>query len=172
MSKSFRSGGFTLIEIIVGIVVLAIALVLITSIIVPTARQSVTPVYQMRAAELGQAMLNEILSMSFDQNSQRDGSRERCGKPDGSNPCTPENEFGPDAGETSRATFNDVDDYHDLDENPGQPYQGFSVAVEVCYSNAAGFCSGGTPTQFKRILATVTTPEGQAFEFSAIRGNF
>src|SRR5690554_2386339 len=70
--------GFTLIEIIVGLSVIAIALVLITSIIVPAARQSVSPIYQVRAAELGASVMNEIMSKSFDQENDRQGVHQRC----------------------------------------------------------------------------------------------
>lgn len=180
MYKLSAQRGFTLVEIIVGIVVLAIALTLITSIILPAARQSVTPVYQVRAAELGQATLNEILSKSFDEQSDRQGGQLRCGEPDSNgdaNPCTDSADFGPDGEDRDR--FDDVDDYHLLsaiETALGEPlaarYPNFSLLVDVCYSDAAGTCGALSAPQFKRILVQVTTPDGQEFDFSAIRGNF
>ncbi|WP_427980905.1 type IV pilus modification PilV family protein, partial [Agarivorans sp.] len=67
------AAGFTLIELIVGIVVMAIALVVISSFLVPQARRSIEPVYQFRAAELGSSLMNEILSKSFDEQSDHTG---------------------------------------------------------------------------------------------------
>ncbi|MGX5913132.1 type IV pilus modification PilV family protein [Aliidiomarina sp. Khilg15.8] len=180
MSKVSSQRGFTLVEIIVGIVVLAIALTLITSIILPAARQSVTPVYQVRAAELGQSMLNEVLSRSFDEQSDRQGGQLRCGEQDddgNENPCTASANFGPDGEDRDR--FDDVDDYHllaDIETALGDPlaarYPNFSLLIEVCYSDAQGNCGVQAEPQFKRILVRVTTPEGQNLDFSAIRGNF
>lgn len=170
--------GFTLIEIIMGIVVLAIALLLITSILLPAARQSVTPVYQVRAAGLGQSLLNEIMGKSFDQASDRRGGRQRCQINDEPR-CTGPSELGPDNTET-RERFNDVDDYHELNgsvesalgDDLSELYPGFSVQVNVCYSDAQARECLNEITPFKWIRVTVFTPDNQAFDFSALRGNF
>ncbi|MCC5879195.1 MAG: type II secretion system protein [Idiomarina sp.] len=171
-----RAAGFTLIEIIVGIVVLGVALTLITSLIVPAARQSVSPVYQVRAAELGQTMLNEIISKSFDQQSDRQGGRLRC-DPISAQDCTAWNALGPDTGE-QRENFNDVDDFDGLNqiqsalgEDLSARYPGYELAISVCYATPEGQCVDAQQA-YKRILVVVTTPEGQRFDFSAIRGNF
>jgi MSHA pilin protein MshD len=180
MYKLSSQRGFTLVEIIVGIVVLAIALTLITSIILPAARQSVTPVYQVRAAELGQSMINEILSRSFDEQSDRQGGQLRCGEPNKNGnitPCTDSANFGPDG--EARERFDDVDDYHllaSIETALGEPlaerYTNFSLQVDVCYSDAQGNCSNPAQPEFKRVRVRVTTPEGQDLDFSAVRGNF
>ncbi|RUO26674.1 pili assembly chaperone [Aliidiomarina minuta] len=170
--------GFTLIEIIMGIVVLAIALLLITSVLLPAARQSITPVYQVRAAELGQSLLNEIMAKSFDQASDRRGGRQRC-KADQEPLCTAPDQLGPDNTET-RDRFNDVDDYHGLSgsvesalgEDLSDLYPGFSVQINVCYSDANASQCLNEITLFKRVQITVFTPDNQPFEFSALRGNF
>lgn len=178
--------GFTLIEIVVGIVVLAIALTLITSLIVPAARQSVSPVYQVRATELGQAMLNEITGRSFDENSDRRGGRIRCGEQ--GIECTPQVEFCPEQSQ-ARERFNDVDDYHCLSNSPGTTgdcfselrnalgeviaarYPNYLYAISVCYSTPQGSCTGSI-SPIKKITVTVTTPENQDLAFSSLRGNF
>lgn len=88
--------GFTLIEIIVGIVVLAIALVVITGALGPLYKRSADPWHQVRAAELGHSLLNEIMARSFDENSDRAGSEFRCNadptEEPGAAPCS--DEFG------------------------------------------------------------------------------
>ena len=66
--------GVTLIELIAGIVVLAISLTLITSVLGPLSIKSADPWHQVRAAELGHSLMNEILGKSFDEHSNRSGS--------------------------------------------------------------------------------------------------
>lgn len=114
-SLNARSG-FTLIEFIVGIVLLAVALTGILGLLVNQAPKAVDPVQQVRAAQLAQRILNEVLQKSFDAQSDHNGGRFRCGETAG-NPavpypaCTDSAGYGPDAGEMRPYQFNDVDDY-------------------------------------------------------------
>ena len=108
--------GFTLIEFIVGIVLLAVALTGILGLLVNQAPQAVDPVQQVRAAQLAQRILSEALQKSFDERSDHNGGRFRCGETAGTPPvtypaCTNTASYGPDSGETRPYQFNDVDDY-------------------------------------------------------------
>ncbi len=175
--------GFTLIEIIVGIVTLGISIVLLSVIIFPQAQRSAEPILQSRAATLGQAILDEIMSKSFDENSDRSGGAERCGET-GATSCTLEVDFGPDGAGETRDRFNDVDDYDGLNDTTSPledalgdeiaaRYSGFGYAISVCYSDSSGEClNTGAISLFKRVEVTVTTSLGQDFQFSAIRGNY
>ncbi|MCE2572124.1 type IV pilus modification PilV family protein [Motilimonas eburnea] len=141
LKRNWRQMGFTLVELVVGIVVMAVAFTIITTMLVTQSRDSIDPLHQMRAAELGQSVLNEIVSRSYDQHSDHNGGVYRCGEiwwqgeanqsgsswfDQGSqswllwdtNPsavavsCA--SALGPDAGEVrggGENTFNDVDDY-------------------------------------------------------------
>ena len=61
MPASYRRlSGFTLIELVTGIVLFAVAMTLIVGVILPMTRKQAQPIYQVRAAELGQAMLQEV----------------------------------------------------------------------------------------------------------------
>ncbi len=51
-----KTGGFTLVESIVGIVVLAISFSVLTALIYPIAEQSAEQLHQVKAAELGQSV--------------------------------------------------------------------------------------------------------------------
>ena len=62
-----RNRGVTLIELIIGIVVLAISLSIITAVLGPLYIKSADPWHQVRAAELGQGLMNEILGKAFDK---------------------------------------------------------------------------------------------------------
>lgn len=108
--------GFTLIEFIVGIVLLAVALTGILGLLVNQAPKAVDPVQQVRAAQLAQRILSEVLQKSFDERSDHNGGRFRCGETAGTPAvtypaCTDSASYGPDSGETRPYQFNDVDDY-------------------------------------------------------------
>ncbi len=75
-----RQLGFTLVELVVGIVVMAVAFTIITTMLVTQSRDSIDPLHQMRAAELGQSLLSEITSRAYDQHSDHNGSVYRCGE--------------------------------------------------------------------------------------------
>ncbi|RJG49981.1 type IV pilus modification PilV family protein [Motilimonas pumila] len=72
--------GFTLVELVVGIVVMAVAFTIITTMLVTQSRDSIDPLHQMRAAELAQSVLNEIVGRSYDENSDHNGGVYRCGE--------------------------------------------------------------------------------------------
>lgn len=167
-----RQAGFTLIEIVVGLVTLGIVLSLLTVLLFPQAKRSAEPLLQMRAAELGMALMNEITSKSFDEYSDHSGGAIRCGEIDST--CSAV--LGPD-GET-RPQYNDVDDYHGLNnmtnslgDDLRSRYPGFSYHIHVCYSDPSGTCFNNV-TSFKCVQITVTTPMAQDFVFSSIRGNY
>lgn len=80
--------GFTLIEGVITIVILGIAMITLTSFLFPQAERSAIPFYQARAAAIGQAFLNEILSRKFDEQSDpNNDSVLRCGEA-GAAACT------------------------------------------------------------------------------------
>jgi len=84
-----RHTGFTLVEIIVTIVVLAVAATAILGVFSSTVRSSANPMIQQQAVSIAEAYMEEILLKPFDD-------------PDGVD------------GETTRITFDDVDDYDGL----------------------------------------------------------
>ena len=61
--------GFTLIELIVGIIVLTISLAIVSTLIAPAEEKSADNVLQIKASELGQSLMNDITSRAFDDNS-------------------------------------------------------------------------------------------------------
>ena len=78
--------GFTLLELVIGIVVFTISLTIVLSLIVPQAEQTAEPFRQVKAAKLGQSLMNDILSRSYDENSDRSPPFVTCvDKPDPSN---------------------------------------------------------------------------------------
>ena len=169
-----RQQGFTLVEIIIGIVTLGIALSLLSTLLFPQAKRSVEPLMQMRASELGIALMNEITSKSFDHYSDHSGGAVRCNEI-GAPTCSVT--LGPE-GET-RDNYNDVDDYHGLSNMTNSlgdsltaRYPGFSYNISVCYSDAQGSCVAAGTSLFKRVDISVSAPNGQSYTFSELRGNY
>ena len=178
--------GFTLIELVVGIVVFSIALTIVTSLVVPQAVRSIDPIYQVRAAELAQTLLNEISAKSFDEASNRAGGTIRCGE--NGTTCTAAANFGPDGvapNQETRDNFDDVDDYDAFDFASNGPsllvnnsslYQGYNVTVQVIYDgNFNGvYDAGNEPAEraAKLVRLTVTLPSGDTMQFAAYRSNY
>jgi len=184
LSKKYTklASGFTLIELIVGIVVLSISLSIVSILIAPTEQKSADQILQVKAAELGQSLLNDISSRAFDEKSDMVGGLLRCGEPksDGSaNPCTDEVNFGPDTvlGITeTRATYNDVDDfdeyaqrYNAQGEGLHASYTNFTIYIDVTYDGAS---LGLAHRAAKKITVTVTTPLGTEIKFATHKANF
>jgi MSHA pilin protein MshD len=169
------SKGFTLIELIAGIVVIAIVTLVVTSGLGLLFRQSVEPWQQVRAAEAGQGLMNEIMARRFDENSNVGNQYLRCYEGAGS--CTvptacPSDGSTPNADveETQRTQFDDVDDYNglrltgaELSGSSQNLYNGFEAFVCVSEEKA---------NEQKLVTITVVTPQGDAIEFSAIKGNW
>jgi MSHA pilin protein MshD len=173
-----RHKGFTLIETIVGMVVLAISFSVLTTLIHPVAQQSADQLHQVKAAELAQSVLNEIQNKAFDENSDMAGGRVRCGET-GADDCS--TTMGPEGTET-RAIFNDVDDYDGLVYAAGEIensqgvvidlYLGYSMRITV--RNDANY-DGSFPNDIstaKLITVTITTPTDFSMNFSTYRANF
>jgi len=165
--------GFTLIELIVGIVVLSISLAIVSTLIAPAEEKSADNVLQIKASELGQSLINDISSRAFDHNSDMSGGLVRCDET-GAPACS--TTLGPETGEDSRSQFNDVDDFNGFSDKVNSTddaidggYNQFTINVTVIY---AGRDLGLANNLAKRITVTVTTPLGTAIEFTSHKANF
>ena len=188
--------GFTLIELVIGIVLLAVALGGMMGLLVSQTSQATDPVQQVRAAQLAQRLLNEILSRSFDAHSDHNGSRWRCGETVDGIPydlCTVPSSYGPESGESNSYLFDDVDDYHtptlcsqhlasctggewvpaafftQSSDEVRDDYRNFAVRILV--TPGAG-CSATLCSTFKIIRLTIRLPDGSDLPFAVTRGNY
>lgn len=202
-----RQAGVTLVELIAAIVILSIALVGVTLAVSSAVSRSSDTMLETRAIALAQSYLDEILARRFDEQSGPRGippcftggtNTEPCSCPDASS-CPPGGlapVLGVDSGEEAipgpgytRAGFNDVDDYHGLDEGDGavQPltdangverigYDNFRIRVSVRYADPSDAESGldlTGPEDAKLITVTVSHREQpQGWQFSVYKANF
>ncbi|MEC8966475.1 MAG: prepilin-type N-terminal cleavage/methylation domain-containing protein [Pseudomonadota bacterium] len=160
------ANGFTLLELVIGIVVFTISLTVVLSLIVPQAEQTAEPFRQVKAAKLGQSLMNDILSRSYDENSDRSPPFVTC---NAKGNCS--TTLGPE--EANEDDYDDVDDYNGYTVNDvGGNYSSFGFTVTVDYDSDL---NDSTPTDglmFKRIDIAVTAPDGQVYNFSAYRGSY
>lgn len=192
--SSDKRKGFTLIELIIGIAVFSVVMTIIVGLIAPQASRSADPIFQVRATELAQSLLNEILGKSYDEQSDRVGGRIRCDERTGdqlsdtliagASNCTAIASLGPDSGE-GRDDFNDVDDYHGLSifadslgRDLDNQYQNYQLQVSIAYDGNMNGTLNETglveleERRAKRIQITVTLPNEESIVFSAYRSNF
>jgi MSHA pilin protein MshD len=139
--------GFTLIEALVAATILAITVTAVTLPFTAGAQNEQDSARLTLAVAYAQELMEEILSRPFDD-------------PGGG--MTP----GPEAGETSRDLYDNIDDYHGYSEADGQIKDmyglaatdrlaaGLSRSVAAEYVYVAGQDTSGSPT-FIRVTVTV-----------------
>lgn len=181
--------GFTLVELVVGIVVLAIAMMIMNTMLISQSKDALEPLYRLRASQLGQSIMQNVLSRSYDENSDHNGGFYRCDEtwdildPPELVTCTDETDYGPDgSGETSHPFFNDVDDFQTNgfvkatdygnvvgDQLGGDDYAAqytnYAVNIEVSLDQSRVF-------NMKKVTLTIKTPSNEEIMFSALKGNY
>ncbi|NOH64587.1 type II secretion system protein [Vibrio sp. RE88] len=184
--QAAKHNGFSLLEMVIVIVLIGIAISGVSIALFPKGKQSAEQVSSVKAAELGRAVLDEVLGRNFDQNSGPNGGLPECVivAAVGRDLCTDAASLGPDSGETSKTLYNDVDDFDGLNgavqdvlgADISAEYQGYNVAIIVFYEqDVSGTMQGiesSTMTHYKRITVTITDRQGNTYPFAATKGNF
>lgn len=190
--------GFTLVELIVGIVVLAVALLGMTTMLISQSKDALEPIHRMRASQIGQNILQDILSRSYDQQSDHSGGLYRCGEIWGDSnlwydsdnktwqttgtpiaiDCTEEGNYGIDvlAGEEEgqHQNFNDVDDFIESDFVDAKVYGNVlgTEGPEQIQNYAVKIDVTAYNSVFKKVSVTIQTPTNEEIIFSALKGNY
>jgi MSHA pilin protein MshD len=184
-----QQDGLTLIEMVLTILILSIALVTVSSFLSSGVSRSADTTLELRSVALAQSYLSEILGKRFDENSAPRGI------PPCSGSCTVEGSLGPDVGE-SREDFDDVDDYHGLDQGVDQVdplqdaegstrtgYDNFRVQISVRYMDVGvageeenlAVAANDLDDNEDAKLITVTvsyTADAEGVSYSAYKANF
>ncbi|QFI39741.1 prepilin-type N-terminal cleavage/methylation domain-containing protein [Moritella marina ATCC 15381] len=173
-----KQRGFTLIEIVVGIVVLAVALTIVTGVFLPQASKMTSPMYQIKATALGKSIMNQVLIRYYDDVNISSGSFSPCTN----TTCTVS--FGVESEDPDEPdTFNDVDDYQVYCSTDPQTtlnrftdeYPGYGI--NICVTNAANKFVPLTPENTnnnvaKRIELTVFMPNNETITLTSFKGNY
>ena len=139
--------GVSLIELIVFIIVISVASTALFQVYSYSQIRSVDPLIRIRAFELAQARLDEILALKYDA-STPSGGIPACGLTAGI-PCNS------GAGDTD---MNDVDDFNNVSD---APFVGYARNVTVT-----------TNGNEKLITVTVAAPTNVRITLAAFRANF
>lgn len=147
--------GFTLMEVIVFIVVVAIAMGALLAVFNHSVVNSVDPAIRVKALEKAQATLDDILARKFDENTPT-GGVPACDSSAGV-PC---NGISPDG------DFDDVGDYNGYNNNADAR---FPISVSVAN---AGADLGLAANRARLITVSVAMPGGGSLSLSAYKVNF
>jgi MSHA pilin protein MshD len=186
--RANQQTGFSLISIVLSIILISFALITLTVLLFPRAQDNAQLIHSTKAAELGAAVMDEIIGRKYDENSGPNGGEPECNSSLGKT-CTAPDQLGPDTTEVingipDRTLFNDVDDFNGLSgsvkdvlgDDLAQVYPNFSISIHVFYNANINRKLDGVPDVIsgnnKRIVVDVTDPSRQHYVFSVIRGNF
>ncbi|MBE0597359.1 MAG: prepilin-type N-terminal cleavage/methylation domain-containing protein [Desulfuromonadales bacterium] len=141
------TGGFTLVELVVAIVILGVALAGILGVMTLTTGHSADPMIQRQAIAVAEAYMEEILLRPF-------------ADPDG-------------VGGESRANFDDVFDYHNLGPQAPQNQEGAAIAELTPYQVSVQVTNDTLNTvPAARIAVRVQHPGGVDFTLTGYRLNW
>ena len=136
------SSGFTITDLIVGMMIIAVAIVGIMYAEQAYIQNADRVELGVRGVSLGNAVMNTIRMHRYDENTSSPWS----------------SSLGTDSGESAPTNYDDVDDYAGATWNfSAEGYPGFSVNTRVFYIDieTSWLDSVGGPTDFKRIIVTI-----------------
>ncbi|WP_054340425.1 type IV pilus modification PilV family protein [Neptunomonas antarctica] len=181
MKAPVSESGFSLVETILTIVIISIALVALISAWGQSAKHSGDPFWHAKAAYLGEAYIEEIITKRFDENTPV-GGYPACTIASCSSTLGVD-KLSDGVTDETRDLFDDVDDYHGLSETPSlntlgairPEYDRYQVNVSVTYAGGeVPLTGGGTRPEktVKRINITITPPGESSQLFVVYRGNY
>ena len=147
-----RERGFTLIELVVAITIIGIAASTIVMVLGSVAARSADAMVEQQAIAIAQAYLEEVLQQ----------------------PITPP----PGAPTmTTRATYDDVDDYNGLSDTGAHDQFGNAIAALAAYNvsvlvSQSSALTGVPSAQTRRVDVTVSTSPGVTVTLSGYRTNY
>jgi MSHA pilin protein MshD len=145
-SKKQLQKGVSLIEMIVFIIVIGIASSALLATYNYSLLHNTDPLIQVRALELAQAKLDEVIALKYDANTPT-GGIPACDSPAGV-ACNNETD----------SNMNDVDDFDGFSDDP---YTGYKRSITVTTAN-----------NLKLISVTVTAPKNFSVTLAAYKANF
>ncbi len=193
-----RNRGFSLLETVIFIVVVAVGLTGILGLFVQNTQSSADPYVRERAVAVAHAYMDEIMGKRFDENTPLGGGcvetgstsctaycnlltdpvcvRSKCRLQAAAN-CVPRADVsGIATEEAARNVYDDVDDYAGLNEVPtglegiAGGYADFNVRVSVTQPVANWL--GIDPRDLRQIQVEVTSPTAETIRLEGYRVNF
>lgn len=158
-----RPDGFTLVEAVISMVILAVMVVMALHTLGSSARSRQIQATLSKGPALAGQLMTEVLQSAYEEPNEA---------------VT----FGPEASETGpdRAGYDDVDDYHGWSALPPQDKAGTAISNLTGWrrSVTVEYADPDNPTAtvaddrgLKRITVTVTAPRGEQTTLTAMRSN-
>lgn len=176
-AEARHASGFTLVELVVTMVLISIAVLGITQALAFALSHQSDGLWQAKSVALAESYIEAIMARRYDETTPV-GGVPPCSP--STTACTAPASLGSD-GET-RDQFDDVDDYHgvddqpplDADGNPRTEYSAYRVQVGVTYADAGQIAQYGLDdaTDAKVVVVDVTAPGGDTMSFPVVRGNY
>jgi len=139
-----RNKGFTLIELVIGMVVLVTAMLFMNTVLVSQSKHSLSPLHQLRAAQFANSLLLHITDLPYAKIPSSLLTRQA------------KNSDG----------FNPISAYQSWLGYPlGKEYRGYLLKV-----NMTELIGVYGPEQIKQIDVTIKTPDQQSIVFSVLKG--
>jgi len=176
-SRGTSRKGLTFLEVVFALFILSVAMVGYSQIFVTAQNSNNRANHDIIASNLAAGLMAEIMARDFEEE----------GLP---------GSFGPDAGESDRHEFDDVDDYHNWSESPpktagntasggyedmdgttaGRPnYSNFTRSVTVSFvdipADGGDIIGAGGPTNYKKVTVTVSGPFGKDVSIIELKTN-
>lgn len=142
MNSSSGSSGFTITDLIVGMMIIAVAIVGMMYAERAYIQNADRVELGVRGVSLGNAVMNTIRMHRYDENTSSPWS----------------SSLGTDSGESSSSSYDDIDDYVGTSwDFSSLGYPGFTVSTRIFYVDieTSWMDSVGGPTGFKRIIVTI-----------------
>jgi MSHA pilin protein MshD len=121
IKRERRKKALSLVEALAASMILAITVMAVASALMAGAQESYEALHTRRAAELAEALMEEIIALPY------------CDPEDGD--CTLS--LGPEGGETDRTLFDNVDDFHNYAEAAGAVVDAAGTAYPAEYARYA-----------------------------------
>jgi MSHA pilin protein MshD len=172
-----KNRGFTLIETVMVIIIVGIAVAAIGTQFATNVSRSHEPLLRQQALAVANAYMDEILKKRWNSATPTGGGCVVTGSGNCTTPGAPAAAATGNDGQ-SRAAFDDIDDYHGIDEAPADSegnampgYDNFNVTVEVT-NPADATWNGIDRLDVLQVDITVTTPNGESIALTAYRVNY
>ena len=170
--------GFTLVELLIFVIITSIAVAAIAGLFAKNVGSSADPYLRQKALAVAKGYMDEILRQRWNHNTPFGGGCVLTG----SGQCQSISPTNPSAAPIGsdgqiRPDFDDVDDYHGLDEAPTDQlgnlmagYNGFNVQVQV--TQPGGSWNNVDASDVRVITVTVSTSSNESIMLRGYRLNF
>jgi MSHA pilin protein MshD len=170
--------GFTLVELLIFVIITGIAVAAIAGLFAKNVGSSADPYLRQKALAVAKGYMDEILRQRWNHNTPFGGGcvLTGSGQCQGVSPANPAAAPIGNEGQ-ARPDFDDVDDYHGLNEAPTDQlgnlmagYTGFNVQVQVAQPGSNW--NNVDARDVRVISVTVSTPSNETISLRGYRLNF